>query len=174
MRSPSPFLESGCAARSESCGSTAFSLVEVVIALGIISFAMVAILGLLPVGLSAQRQAVSRAQCVQMLSALSDAARGTYIETNGSTNFPYPLSGIAFGTAGETSLMLLGNGMITNSVGNVTDARGKIFVKQYAVTANNIMPLYVSVAWPAAAVHSDAGWQKAQGSVESLIFVSLP
>ena len=44
----------------------AFSLVEVVIAVGIVSFAFVAILGLIPAGLSQFRQAMDTSVCAQI------------------------------------------------------------------------------------------------------------
>jgi len=153
--------------------SPAFSLVEVVIALGIISFALVALLGLLPAGLSAQKQAASRARCVQTLSEFSDAARGVYTNSDGTTNFPYPLDGITPGAAASTNYVLLGNGRITNTAPAGADVRGKIFVRQYA-SSNNVSPLYISVAWPASAVRGGTNWQTAQGSIESLIFVTPP
>jgi type II secretory pathway pseudopilin PulG len=153
-----------------SRSSPAFSLIEVVMAIGIVAFALVALMGLLPAGLSAQRQALSRARCVQALSELSDAARGIYVSTNGSTNFPKPLDGITTGTAGETSYALLGNGVFTNSG---DDIRGRVYIKQYA-PVNDVIPLYISVAWPASAARSNATWKAAQGSVESLVFVDLP
>ncbi len=150
--------------------SPAFSLVEVVMAIGIVSFALVALLGLLPAGLSAQRQALSRARCVQALSELSDAARGIFVSTNGSTNFPSPLSGITPGTAGETNYALLGNGVLTNSG---DDIRGRVHIRQ-GTRVNDVIPLYISVAWPAGAVWSNSTWKSAQGSVESLVYVNLP
>jgi len=156
-----------------------FSLVEVVLALGIISFAVVALLGLLPAGLSAQRQATSRARCVQVLSALSDTARGIYVQTSTNettgeitktTNFPHPLEGITPGTAGATTYALLGNGMVTNSG---DDVRGRIYIRQDA-PQNDVIPIYISVAWPASASRSNGSWSTAQGAVESLVFVNLP
>lgn len=148
-----------------------FSLVEVVIALGIVSFALVATLGLLPVGLDAQKQAASYARSVQALSELSDNARGVYLSNGGSTRFPYPLEGLTPGTAGNASYALLANGKIASS-GN--DVLGRIFVRQYARTADGMIPVYLSVAWPAAAERSGDGWKNAQGSVESLVFVNTP
>lgn len=50
----------------------AFSLVELVIALGIVSFAMVGLIGLLPIGLTTSREAINttvESQIVQSLSS---------------------------------------------------------------------------------------------------------
>jgi uncharacterized protein (TIGR02598 family) len=151
-----------------------FSLVEVVVALGIVSFAVVALIGLLPAGLNAQRQAASRARCIQALSAVSDAARAIYVATNGSTNYAAPLDGLTPGAAGTTTYAFLDDGSLTNNA--VTEnVQGRVFVEQFAPPANHdLIPLHISVAWPASATRSAGAWQNAQGSVESLVFVNPP
>lgn len=53
---------------------SAFSLVEVTIAIGIISFAMVSILGLMPVGLSTMRQAMDQTMEAQLVRKISGEA----------------------------------------------------------------------------------------------------
>ena len=59
-----PFLKSGA--------SRAFTLVETVIAMGIVAFAMVPILGLVPMGLGAFRNAISFTAEAQIVQALSN------------------------------------------------------------------------------------------------------
>jgi type II secretory pathway pseudopilin PulG len=77
-----------------------FSLIEVVIALGIISFALVGILGLLPVGLNSQKQGAEQARAVQVLNDVTRAVRG--VRSDGGTNrFLPPLSALQVG-AGTT------------------------------------------------------------------------
>lgn len=175
MRATPPFLHAGFSPEKsvfrELRRLSAFSLVEVVVALGIISFTLVTLAGLLPAGLGMQQQAASRARCVQALSELCDAARNIYVTTNGDTNFPYPLEGMQPGRKGDTNGVLLGDGRFADTG---DDVRGKIFVRQYDRTSNNLVPVYISVAWPASAVRGDTSWEKAQGSVESVIFVSIP
>lgn len=51
-----------------------FSLVEVTIAIGIVSFAMVSILGLMPVGLSTMRQAMDQTTEAQLVRKISGEA----------------------------------------------------------------------------------------------------
>lgn len=82
---------------SKKFGSKAFTLVEVTLAIGIISFAFVAMFGLLPVGLNVSRQAIDttiEAQIAQkltsqalqtdfsMLKSLSDA-EATFFDDQG-------------------------------------------------------------------------------------------
>lgn len=150
---------------------TGFSLVEVVIALGIVSFALVATLGLLLVGLGSQRQAASYARSIQALSELSDSVRGVYLSNGGSTQFPYPLDGLTPGVAGDASYVFLANGKIAPSG---DDVLGRVFVRQYVRTADGLISVYLSSAWPAAAERDGDGWKNAQGSVESLVFVDTP
>ncbi len=47
-----------------------FSLVEVVLALGVISFALVAILGVFPIGLAANRTSISDTRAAQLVNAV--------------------------------------------------------------------------------------------------------
>jgi uncharacterized protein (TIGR02598 family) len=57
----------------------AFSLVEVVLALGIVAFAFVAILGLIPAGMSSFRQAINISVCSQIgQKVIADAFQADY------------------------------------------------------------------------------------------------
>lgn len=57
----------------------AFSLVEVVLAIGVVSFAFVAILGLLPAGMTQFRQAVDTTVCAQIAQrVIGDAQQADY------------------------------------------------------------------------------------------------
>lgn len=55
----------------------AFTLVEVVIALGIIAFAFVPVIGLLPVGLDMSRQAMDATICAQIAQQLTSEVQQT-------------------------------------------------------------------------------------------------
>jgi len=77
---------------SRSRPAAAFSLVEVVLALGLVSFAVLAIMGLLPTGLSTLRQAMSQtveAQIVRTIGAeavvapFTNLASVTYFDDEG-------------------------------------------------------------------------------------------
>lgn len=151
---------------------TAFSLVEVAVALGIISFALLAVVGLLPAGLDAQRQAANQARGVQALSEISNALRAIYRETgSGSPAYPYPLESITPGVSSEVEYALLENGRIAPSG---PPAQGRVFIRQDAQTANEVIPVYVSIAWPESAQRQGNSWTNAQGFVESMIFITPP
>ncbi len=66
---------------SASRKGSAFSLIEVVLALGVVSFAMVGLVGLLPVGLSVSRQAID----VTIQSQMAQTLRNQ-VQLGGLTN----------------------------------------------------------------------------------------
>ncbi len=156
---------------SGSSASRAFSLVEVVLALSVVSFGLVAVLGLLPVGLGVQKQAMNQSRGMQALSEVSHAIRSVYAGTNGSV-YPYPIESLTPGHAGESSFVVLANGKISES--GTDDVRARGYVKQYPTTGNGVMPVYISIAWPSSATRTSTGWVNAQGSVESFAYVSEP
>lgn len=51
--------------------NSAFSLIEVVIALGVVAFALVAILGVFPTGLAANRTSINDTRAAQLLNAVT-------------------------------------------------------------------------------------------------------
>lgn len=63
-----------------------FSLVEACIAIGLVAFCLVALLGLFQVGLSQDRSAVDQVKAVHILAALSDEFRSLGRLPYGSTN----------------------------------------------------------------------------------------
>lgn len=150
----------------------AFSLIEVVLALSVVSFGLIATLGLLPVGLGVQREAMNQSRGMQSLTEISHAVRSAYADTNGNAVYPYPLDGLTPGQSGEVAFSVLSNGKISQA--SSADARARGYVKQYAATGNGVIPVYISIAWPASAARSSAGWTNAQGSVESFTFIGEP
>lgn len=66
---------------SNGRGQKGFSLVEVVLAVGVVSFAFVAILGLLPAGLAQFRQAVDTSVCSQISQRVIMDAQQTEFDT---------------------------------------------------------------------------------------------
>src|SRR5882757_6098701 len=55
----------------------AFSLIEVVLAVGVVAFAFVAILGLIPAGMTQFRQAIDTSVCAQIAQRIINEAQGT-------------------------------------------------------------------------------------------------
>ena len=75
---------------SQSSGPAAFSLIEVILSLGIVSFTCVTLLGLLPLGLNSFHQAMSNnveSQIVQNLA--SNMQLASYAQVGSVTSGPY-------------------------------------------------------------------------------------
>lgn len=134
----------------------AFSLVEVVLALGVVSFAIVAILGVLPLGLQTSHYAQDETRAAQIAQAVL-----TSIAAQASTQFSSVQLKL---DDNSTTPIDLNGGPDTKTV--FADNDGKLVAAQsgavYAVTiaTNNALtgfdPGYanqvtVTVAWPAAA-----------------------
>jgi len=90
--------------RSQVANASAFSLIEVTLAFGIVSFALIAILGLMPVGLRVVKNANEQAGAATVLGSLARSVRAA-TTTNGSvftwayngTNYTYTVGGATNG-----------------------------------------------------------------------------
>jgi uncharacterized protein (TIGR02598 family) len=79
-----------------------FSLVEVVLAVGVVSFAFVAILGLLPAGMTQFRQAVDLSVCSQIAQrVIIDAQQTDFNVLTDSTNANTTIDNFTFRAPGE-------------------------------------------------------------------------
>src|SRR5947207_4035315 len=67
--------------RSSPAKSQAFSLIEVVLAVGVVAFAFVAILGLIPAGMSQFRQAIDTSVCSQIAQRVINDSQETDFTT---------------------------------------------------------------------------------------------
>src|SRR5512132_81933 len=74
--------------------ATAFSLVEVTLALGIAAFCLIAVFGLMPVAVQTNRNASSQTAATNIMAAVVADLRAIPTATNTSAQF-----GIVFGTA---------------------------------------------------------------------------
>jgi type II secretory pathway pseudopilin PulG len=70
-----------------------FSLVEVIVALGIVAFAFVGLLGIIPSGLSSFRQSVDQARALTALNMVASAVRNSKFDfiASGDANYSFPL-----------------------------------------------------------------------------------
>jgi len=151
----------------------AFTLVEVVLALGIISFALLAVVGLLPVGLKSIKNANENAGAANVLQAIAASVRSATTTDFTLYNFnfvgtnSYSIGGPTRNFAWE-DLTLEGIREVNASSPRRLSARLDIYP-----SASLIIPSrgVVSVAWSAQAVPVwDTGtqrWTKAEGSITS-------
>ena len=156
--------------RSRAANHSAFSLVEVVIALGVVSFALIAVFGLLPTGLKTVKNANEQAAAANVLGAIADAVRNA--STNGSaTTYSNSIAGqgIGYTLGGAATTINLNNLTLEGGAANNFSARLKAVVVITPPVSTTIPGrALISVAWPPQAVWGGASWSKtADGSVTS-------
>lgn len=93
--------------------SRAFSLVEVTLALGVAAFALVAIFGLLPVGLTSNQNSVEQTAAAGVASSLVADLRATPSASTSSPRFLIPIPATGTSTA---TLFLKEDGTISGAV----------------------------------------------------------
>jgi uncharacterized protein (TIGR02598 family) len=128
----------------------AFSLVELTLALGIAAFCLIAVFGLMPVGVQTNRNATSQTAATSILSNVIADLRATPKANATSTQF-----GITFGMT--RTLYFDGGGQFTTSLG--ANSRYRVSIT-WSGTAG-LRYADVNVTWPAAATPANAS-----GSVE--------
>ena len=125
----------------KSCDSktAAFSLVEVALALGVAAFCLIAILGLMPVGVQTNRNATSQTAATNIMAAIVADLRTTPSAATTSPQFA-----ITFGT--DKTLYFDASGQASTSLG--TDSRYRLNITwNSAPTGLNYAVLRVT--WPA-------------------------
>lgn len=134
---------------------SAFSLVEVTLALGLAGFCLVALLGLIPAGLRNASTATEQTAAVGLLGDVMADLRGTPINSANSPRF-----GIAIPSSGNVTTATY------FSDDGETNARSQ---SRYVVEStlnpqpNNLVNARILIYWPALATSTNA-----KGSVESV------
>ncbi len=132
-------------------GAAAFSLVEVTLALGIAAFCLMAVFGLMPVGVQTNRNATSQTAATNIVAAVVADLRATPSASATSSQFA-----ITFGTA--RTLYFDGAGQFTTSLS--ANSRYQVNVT-FPSSPTGLSYADVKVTWPAAATSANAS-----GSVE--------
>jgi uncharacterized protein (TIGR02598 family) len=134
--------------------SSAFSLVELTLAIGIVSLCLVAVIGLVPVGVQTNRNATSQTAATNIITAVVADLRATPRGSNTSSQF-----GITFGT-NPLPLYFDGSGQFATSIAATSPTP---FQPRYQlnVTWNTSPPTGMQyadlkVTWPAAATTANA------------------
>jgi uncharacterized protein (TIGR02598 family) len=131
--------------------STAFSLVEVTLALGVAAFCLIAVFGLMPVGVQINRNATSQTAATNIMAAVVTDLRATPRTATITTQYA-----ITFGT--PKTLYFDGAGQAATSLG--ADSRYRVNVT-FPSSPTGLAYADVKVTWPAAATVANAS-----GSVE--------
>jgi uncharacterized protein (TIGR02598 family) len=122
----------------------AFSLVEVTLAIGIAAFCLIAVFGLMPVGVQTSRNATSQTAATNIIASVIADMRATTSSTS-------PQYGITFGTA--KTLYFDGAGQFAISPG--TNSRYRLHIT-FPWTSGNTHGASLKVTWPAAATPANA------------------
>ena len=153
----------------------AFSLVEVTLALGIAAFCLIAVFGLMPVGVQTNRNATSQTAATAILSGVVLDMRTAAIGTPGSPHSS--LYNIVIPVPGSTSVLQTryfdGEGRCSTDVAGSIRPDGSSWappiVTRYQLnvsfpsSATGVTYADIKVTWPAAAVPVNAS-----GSTETL------
>jgi uncharacterized protein (TIGR02598 family) len=141
--------------------ASAFSLVEVTLALGIAAFCLIAVFGLLPIGVQTNRNATSQTAATNIMAAVIADLRATPTTTNTSSQF-----GITFGTCEKLYFDSQGQVAATSDcVSSITlppTARYQLNVTWSGTSGLRYAD--VKVTWPAAATTANAS-----GSTEMFV-----
>jgi len=162
--------------RSPLSSKHAFSLVEVVMAIGIVSFALISVLGLIPVGLKSVKNATEQAAAANALNALADSLRGATSTNLVDYSCSFAGTSITFnatpanpaGTSSTYSWLDLNLAGATDSSDRRLSVRVVIAPR---TSVSDPIRAVISAAWPAQAnpVWNAAAqtWEKADGSITS-------
>jgi len=122
-----------------------FSLAEVTLALGIAAFCLVAVFGLIPVGVQTNHNATSQTAATNILAAVVTDLRATPNTINTSSQFA-----ITFGT--NKTLYFDGSGQFSTSL----NANSRYQLNVTWSGSSGLRYADVKVTWPAAATSADA------------------
>src|SRR5437870_6920187 len=138
--------------------AAAFSLVELTLALGIAAFCLIALFGLVPIGIQTNRNATSQTAATNVMAAVVADLRATPKTNNTSSQFCIPLGTSAtlyFDSEGRCSTDLAGS---TNPCGTSwsppLNTRYQLNITLSGSTALRYADL--KVTWPAAAAPANA------------------
>ena len=132
---------------------SAFSLVEVTVALGIGAFCLIAIFGLIPIGTTTNRNAAAESTATSILSAITADLRSTPTSSNAS-----PRYNINFGSSATVYFDAAGNPTAT--------ANDQVYRLTIGFPTTSAYATFVrfQISWPAAV---DPSTGTPSGSVEA-------
>jgi uncharacterized protein (TIGR02598 family) len=129
-------------------GVAAFSLIELTLALGIAAFCLIAVLGLMPVAALTNRNAKSQTAATNIMAAVVSDLRATPTTTNTSRQF-----GLSFGTSGTQTLYFDGSGTVSLSL--TANSRYRLDIT-WNTAPTGLRYAYLNVWWPASAAAANA------------------
>src|SRR5207302_1646544 len=168
-----------------SFARSGFSLIEVVLALGVASFCLIAVLGMLPVGLKTQQGSVNQTKANAIISQIIDdlradvrlppgqasKAQGVWANLNGHWALVAKPDTLFFTNDGyQTGTML-------NQIPAPSDAVFAATIKYLSPPTVTTSTAKITVAWPASSVSIDPSTQevdlsKVAGSIDMFAAVN--
>jgi uncharacterized protein (TIGR02598 family) len=143
---------------------TGFSLVEVVMALGILAFAITALLGAFAVGMNTDRESIEELEATHILQTIIAERRANPTLTN--TNLLLPI-------LNSNSVCTSSNALSLDEIGRLQPGTrtGKFGLLYNVTTAanTNSSSVYCAIYWPGRATPDNA-----QGRVEMTTRIALP
>jgi uncharacterized protein (TIGR02598 family) len=170
---PLPF-----ACRRKRCA--ALSLVEVTLALGIVSFSMLAVVGLLPVGLQSIKNANEQAGAANVIGGIADALRKASSADGTTFTANYAGQALTYRLDDPDSKLSVRADLDVSGSPTGGEKRLSAVLEILEVpTATQPGRAVISVAWPAQAGpewdSGDQTWDKAEGSLTtSILFLPRP
>jgi uncharacterized protein (TIGR02598 family) len=140
--------------------TSGFTLVEIVIALGVAAFCLVAMLGLIPTGLKSVRNSVTDTAATEALAAVAADLRDIQPGSNASPNYNIALP-TALGLTNSTNFFLTQAAALTTS-NDLSAQFGVITTLSNSTTF--LTTARIQIYWPAIAPVTNA-----QGTVETVI-----
>ena len=138
--------------------NAAFSLIEVTLALGVAAFCLIAVFGLMPVGVQTNRNATSQTNATSIIAAVVSDLRATSRCVGTSTQFQITLG---TGPGCPSTISPSAATLYFDSAGQFSTSLGTNSRYQLNVTWNNSPPTGLQyadlkVTWPAAATAANA------------------
>ena len=128
--------------------AVAFSLVEVTLALGIAAFCLIAVFGLIPVGMQTNRNAASQTVATNIMAAVVSDLRATPTTKPASGQFA-----ITFATSGTQTRYFDAYGI--QSASPTADSRYRLDIT-WNSAPTGLLYAYLKVWWPATATAANA------------------
>ena len=127
-----------------NCKISAFTLVEVTLALGVAGFCFIAVLGLLPVGVQTNQRAISQTAATGIFSNVIADMRATPKAALTSTQYS-----IALSAGSTTTLYFDSQGSFATTLGANSRYRLLVTIPTNPAGLNAATFAYLRVTWPA-------------------------
>lgn len=155
-------------ARSKDAG---FSLIEVMIALGIVAYMISAVMGLLPSGMKAFRDADERGEASGVVNAVAESIRASVRDTNDPSKFTWCFNGSSNSfTVGGAAVVTGWNALTLETGAAANLPRLNVAVRLTPpATQTGEGTAVITAAWPTNATLSWSGsdpvWSRGAGSL---------